>query len=54
MHNQSTVILAKKLWDESDSKAELKRKIGVYMSRNYPGYRVIKIGKYYAICDIGR
>lgn len=50
MHDKTRVILAKKLWDSSNSKAELKQKIGAYMSRNYPSYTVIEVGKYYAIC----
>jgi len=51
MYSKVTVVLAKKLWDESDSKAELKQKISQYMNRNYPHYRVIEIHKYYAICE---
>lgn len=54
MNNRSKVILAKKLWNESESKQELKDRISRYMAKNYPGYRVIEIHKYYAICDIGR
>lgn len=51
MYAKTKVILAKKLWDRSNSKEELKREIGAYMSKNYPNYKVIEVGKYYAICE---
>ena len=54
MYETSRVILSKKLWDSSNSKAELKQKIAAYMSKNYPDYTVIEVGKYYAICRIMR
>lgn len=54
MQEISRVILAKRFWDESADKQELKQKISNYMSVAYPGYRVIEIGKYYAICEIAR
>lgn len=51
MNNKVRVGLARKLWDRSNSKEELKREIGAYMSKNYPNYKVIEVGKYYAICE---
>lgn len=45
------VLLAKKLWTESKSKAELKQRISDYMRVAYPDYRVVEIHKYYAICE---
>lgn len=51
MYNKSKVILAERLWTESGTKEELKQRIGIYMNKNYPGYVVVEIGKYYAICE---
>ena len=53
MINTSKVILPKILWDKAKDKQELKQLITAYM-RRYPDYRVVEIGKYYAICEIGR
>lgn len=52
MYETSRVILSKKLWDSSNSKEELKQKIGAYMKKNYPDYTVVEVGKYYAICEM--
>lgn len=54
MRGKSRVLLAEKLWTESESKQELKQNISLYMAKNYPEYTVLEIHKYYAICDIGR
>ena len=54
MRGKTRIILAEKLWTESESKQELKQRIGRYMSKNYAEYRVIEIHKYYAICETGR
>lgn len=54
MRGKSRVILNSDFWEQAQSKAELKQLIGNYMNKNYPGYRVIEVGKYYAICEIGR
>lgn len=54
MQNKSKVILAKKLWDEAADKQELKQNISRYMSVAYPGYQVLEVHKYYAICEISR
>lgn len=51
MNGKSKVILAKKLWEQAQSKEELKQLIGNYMAVAYPSYRVIEIHKYYAICE---
>lgn len=53
MYNTSRVILPKWLWDNAKDKAEFKSNLAYYMQR-YPGYRVVKVGKYYAICEIER
>jgi len=45
----TTVILPRWIWDKAKDKQDFKRLVGSYMTR-YPGYRVEKIGKYYAIC----
>lgn len=52
LKKKTRVILAKKLWDQSNSKKELKQRIRNYMSKNYQGYRVVKVGKYYAVCEV--
>lgn len=54
MRGKSRIILNSDFWKQAQSKAELKQLIGNYMNKNYPGYRVIEVGKYYAICEIGR
>jgi len=54
MRERSYVVLAKKLWNEAADEQELKQNIGNYMSVAYPGYRVIEIGKHYAICEFER
>lgn len=52
MRGKTRVILAKKFWAESKNKQELKQRIGAYMSKNYPHYRVVEVGKYYALCEV--
>lgn len=54
MNGKSKVILAKKLWEQAQSKEELKQLIGNYMATAYPGYEVLEVHKYYAICEVGR
>ncbi|GGN66369.1 hypothetical protein GCM10007971_36240 [Oceanobacillus indicireducens] len=54
MHNKSKVILSRKLWEQAQSKEELKQLIGNYMAVAYPSYQVIEVHKYYAICEISR
>lgn len=51
MMNKSRVQLAKKFWEQAQSKEELKQLIGNYMAVAYPTYRVVEIGKFYAICE---
>lgn len=46
---QTTVILPRWIWDEAKDKDHFKQLVGEYMKR-YPGYEIMKIGKYYAIC----
>ena len=52
--SDSFVVLPKKFWDEAQTKEELDRLIENYMSFVYPGYQVLEIHKYHAICDTGR
>ena len=54
MRGKSRVILNSAFWEQAQSKKELKQLIGNYMNKNYPGYHVVEVGKYYAICEIGR
>lgn len=53
MLDKSTVILPEWIWKEAKDKEDFKRLIAWYMQR-YPGYRVIEIGKYFAVCEITR
>lgn len=53
MHNRSRVILPEWIWKEAKDKAHFKELVATYM-RRYPGYKVIKIARHYAICEIGR
>jgi hypothetical protein len=52
MHNRSRVILPMWIWTDSKDKAEFKENLSYYMKR-YPGYQVVEVHKYYAICDRG-
>lgn len=49
MQVNTRVVLPRWCWQDAQTKEELKRNISYYMKR-YPGYQVIEIGKYYAIC----
>lgn len=51
MHNRSMVILPKKFWTQAKDKKHLKQLIGSYLSTAYPGYEVVEVHKYYAICE---
>ena len=53
MYEKTKVILPKWCWDNANNKTELKQNIIYYMQR-YEGYKVIEVGKYYAICEIER
>lgn len=46
---QTTVVLPKWIWDEAKDKDHFKQLINQYMKR-YPNYKIMKLGKYYAIC----
>lgn len=48
------VLLPKKFWEQAQSKEELKQLISEYISVCYPGYTVLEVHKYYAVCEIGR
>ena len=50
INDERKVLLAKKLWDISKDKQELKENIGRYIATAYPDYKVIEVHKYYAIC----
>jgi len=54
INERRKVLLAKKLWDKSKNKQELKENIGRYMAVAYPDYEVVEVHKYYAICEIKR
>jgi hypothetical protein len=51
MHNRSMVILPRKFWEQATDKRHLKQLIGSYLSVAYPGYEVVEVHKYYAICE---
>lgn len=51
MRDKSRVILSERFWEQAQSKEELKQLIGNYMAVAYPTYRVVEIGKFYAICE---
>jgi len=53
MHNTTRVILPIWCWDNANNKTELKQNITYYMSKSYPGYEVIEVHKYYAVCERG-
>lgn len=53
MQGRSRVILPKWIWEKAKDKAHFKELEAHYM-RHYPGYKVVEIGKYYAICEIYR
>ena len=50
MHNTVYVCLPHWIWEDSTNNDEFKRNLGKYMER-YPGYVVVKVGKYYARCE---
>lgn len=54
MNDRTTVLLNPALWEKAQSKQELKQLIGNYMAKSYPGYRVVEIHKYYAVCEVMR
>lgn len=53
MQGESRVILPVWIWKQAKDKAHFKELVAHYM-RRYPNYKVIEIGKYYAICRIHR
>lgn len=50
MNNQVRVVLPQWIWNNATNNDEFKRNLSSYMWR-YPDYRIIKIGRYYAICE---
>ncbi|MGY0692947.1 hypothetical protein ACW2QC_09190 [Virgibacillus sp. FSP13] len=52
MLERTRVILPRWIWDIAEDKEHFKQLVSSYMTR-YPGYKVIEIGKYYAICERG-
>ena len=50
----SNVGLARKFWAESETKDELKQRIINYINKCYPSYKIVKVRKYYAVCEIPR
>ena len=51
MHNKVRVILPKWIWDNATNNDEFKANLSKYMQR-YPRYRVTKVDRYYAICEM--
>lgn len=50
MHELTRVVLPKWIWEEATDKDHFKQLVQQYMYR-YKGYKIIEIGKYYAICE---
>ena len=46
------VVLPHWIWDDAQDKEHFKQLVSQYM-RRYPGYKIKKLGKYYAICTRG-
>ncbi|GGP17275.1 hypothetical protein GCM10011346_52490 [Oceanobacillus neutriphilus] len=49
---KTRVILPKMLWTAAEDEEHLKQLVNSYMVR-YKDYRVVEIGKYFAICERG-
>ena len=50
MYVRVNVVLPKWIWTKSKTKEDFKTNVAWYLKR-YPGYKVVKLGKYYAICE---
>lgn len=50
--NKTRVILPRWIWDKAKDKSEFKSLIVNYMKR-YPGYKILELHKYYAVCERG-
>lgn len=46
------IILPRWIWKEAKDKEHFKQLISWYMQR-YPNYKIIELGKYYAVCERG-
>lgn len=53
MRGKSRVVLPVWIWNQAEDKAHFKQLVAGYL-RRYPGYEVVEIGRYYAICLIHR
>lgn len=49
---QSKVLLPQWVWQEANSTDEVKKNVMKYINpKRYPGYRVLKVSKGFAICE---
>lgn len=48
---QTTVVLPRWIWDEAKDADHFKELISEYMKKSYPGYKIKRLGRYYAICE---
>ncbi|MFK4417150.1 hypothetical protein ABH961_005739 [Bacillus sp. RC251] len=54
IEKQSKVLLPQWVWQEANSTDEVKQNVLKYINpRRYPGYRVLKVSKGFAICERG-
>lgn len=51
--NKTRVILPEWIWNNATNNEEFKQNLSRYMLR-YPGYRILEVGKHYAICEVIR
>ena len=50
MQVNTRVVLPMWIWTDSKDKSEFKKNLSYYM-RRYPGYQVVEVHRYYAICN---
>lgn len=53
MYVRVNVVLPKWIWKDARDNDHFKRLVANYMKR-YPGYRIIKVTKYHATCEVQR
>ncbi len=52
INKQSKVLLPQWVWQEANSTDEIKQNVLKYINpKRYPGYRVLKVSKGFAICE---
>lgn len=54
MQNLSNVRLPSWIWEVATTKEELANLISAYVSKRYPGYRILKVKGKFAVCEIPR